>query len=237
MTPEQRQPRADRPRIKVCGVTRIEDALLAVRLGADMIGLNFYPPSPRYLTIESASRIAAAVRGARSAAGAPLLVGVFVNEDPATVAAIDQAVGLDLLQMHGDEQPADLRPVRARAIKALRVEGTFDPSLAEPFLAAETDEDPGDSLWGLLIDTKHPDLYGGSGQSWSFASLAGVELARPVLVAGGLGPENVQGVVEAVRPWGVDVCSGVESAPGIKDPNLLTRFFEETFHVTSAAAS
>lgn len=216
-------------------MTRVEDALRAVRLGADMIGLNFYPPSPRYLTVEAAHAIAQVVRGERPGAEAPLIVGVFVNEEPATVASIERAVGLDLLQMHGDEQPADLRPVRSRAIKALRVERAFDPDLARPFLDQDAEAD-GD-LWGFLIDTKHPDLYGGSGQSWSFASLAGVELARPVLVAGGLGPDNVRTVVEAVRPWGVDVCSGVESAPGIKDSNLLTRFFEETFHVTSAAAS
>ena len=216
-----------RPKVKICGVTTPEDALLAVELGADYLGLNFYPPSPRGLDVEAARRIAAAVR--ESGREVPL-VGVFVNRPPAEIAAIDTAVGLDLLQFHGDESSADIAPFAARAVKVLRVERHLDPALLAGF----------EGLWGLLVDTRHPGLYGGSGESWDFASLRRAGDARippRVFIAGGLAPHNVRQAVTAARPWGIDLCSGVESTPGRKDPKLLRTLFEEIDHGQSPPAS
>jgi phosphoribosylanthranilate isomerase len=209
-----------RPKVKICGITSPQDALLAIRLGADFLGLNFYPPSPRSLAIESAQEIAQAVR--RTGREVPL-VGVFVNQPQVEIAAIDDAVGLDLFQFHGDESPAEIAPFEKRAIKVLRVENRLDPALLQGF----------ERLWGLLVDTRHAGLYGGSGESWDFASLRESEDATippRVFIAGGLGPKNVGRAITMARPWGIDLCSGVESAPGRKDSRLMKRLFEEIDH-------
>ena len=208
-----RRPRVERPRVKVCGVTSPEDAVLAVERGADFLGLNFYPPSPRHLAPERAAEIAAAARETRPEIR---LVGVFVNLEPAEIERIAATVGLDLLQFHGDETPAQIAPTADRAIKVMRVRERLDPASFEEF--------PG--VWGFLVDYRHPELYGGSGESWDFSSLAGL-LATPDFIAGGLGPQNVRAALAASGAWGVDVCSGIESSPGKKDPHLLDRLFSE----------
>jgi phosphoribosylanthranilate isomerase len=197
------------PRIKVCGVTRAEDALLAAELGADFLGLNFWPRSPRRVGLEEARAIADAVRGRVR------VVGVFVNPCAEEV-ALAEGVGLDLLQFHGDETPAHLAPFAARSIKALRA-----------------GERPGDELfaaypdvWGFLVEPRRQG-YGGSGEAWGYAAAADLPTRKPVFLAGGIGPENVRSVVAAARPWGVDVCSRVEARPGVKDPARLRRLFEE----------
>ncbi len=207
-------PSRDRLRVKICGLRRPEEALLAVDLGADFLGLNFHPPSPRSIDLEQARGIARAV------AGRALLVGVFVNLGVAEVKRIAAAVPLDLLQFHGDEGPADLAPFGRRAIKALRVEEQFDGALFEPYR----------EVWGFVVDSRHPSLYGGSGQTWNFASVAAATGSKRVLIAGGLNPDNVRAAIAAARPYGIDVASGVESAPGVKDPELLRRLFEEIRH-------
>lgn len=199
------------PRVKICGLTRPEQALLAAELGADFIGLNFYPPSPRYVEPGLAVEIAAAVRGAAR------VVGVFVNCPAEQIAAIDARVGLDLVQLHGDESPAQARVFAPRVIRALRVAGPLDPRWLESW----------EEVWGLLLDSHRPGLYGGTGESWDFATLGAVGAGRPVFIAGGLSPGNVRAAIAAARPWGIDVCSGVESVPGRKDPALLERFFKE----------
>lgn len=209
-----------RPKVKICGVTTAQDALLAVRLGADFLGLNFYPPSPRCVDIEAAREIATAVR---ESGREVLLVGVFVNHSTTEIAAIEEAVGLDLVQFHGEESQAEIASFRDRAIKVFRVEERLDPALLAGF----------EEVWGVLVDTRHPGLYGGSGESWDFASLRGAEdatIPRRVFIAGGLGPENVGRAIALARPWGIDLCSAVESVPGRKDPRLLTRLFEEIDH-------
>lgn len=198
-------------RIKVCGITRVEDARAAVELGADLLGLNFYAKSPRYVEPEAAQRIADAVRGRT------VLVGVFVNETRERVEEVAARVGLDLVQFHGDESPREVEPFGARAIRALRWTGRRDQ--------ARLAEYP--RVWGFLLDRRHDSLYGGSGEAWDYRSVAGLLVTKPVLLAGGLGPRNVRSAVAAVRPWGVDVASGVESAPGRKDRALLRRFFSE----------
>ncbi len=198
-------------RIKVCGITSVEDARLAVETGADLIGLNFYPLSPRAVPPERARSIADAVRGEAT------VVGVFVNAAPGWVEEIAAAVGLDLLQFHGDESPEDLLRFGARAIKALRWTGRRD--------VARLGEYP--QVWGFLLDRKHDSLYGGSGEAWDYRAVAGLDCGKPVLLAGGLSPRNVRSAVAEVRPWGVDVASGVESTPGRKDRELLRRFVAE----------
>ena len=130
--PEDVGPRARRPKVKICGVTTPEDALLAVELGADLLGLNFYPPSPRYVDPSRAREIATAVRAAEGGAEI-LLVGVFVDATPETVRETEREVGLDLLQFHGDETAADIAPFAARALRVFRVRDRLDPLLA-PFL-------------------------------------------------------------------------------------------------------
>jgi phosphoribosylanthranilate isomerase len=200
-----------RTRIKVCGVVDPANARMAAEMGADFIGLNFYVRSPRYVEPDRAREIAAVVResGAR-------VVGVFVNLPSAEVEEISGRVGLDLLQFSGDESPEAVAPFAGRAVKAFRTGG--DPGAER--LAAWAD------VWGWLFDAPHGTLYGGTGADWAYDAVSGIP-GRRVFLAGGLGPDNVRRAVEASRPFAVDVCSRVESAPGIKDPELLRRLFEE----------
>jgi phosphoribosylanthranilate isomerase len=192
-------------RIKICGITRVEDALAAVALGADMIGLNFYPPSPRSLTLEHAQGIRRAI-GRRCE-----VVGVFVNADREYIAERLGALGLDLIQFHGDEDEAALAGWPVRVIRAIRLK-------AEPpaDVIARTRADY------VLLDTFHPKLFGGTGKTRQLDGLKGFELSR-IFISGGLTPENVAEAA-ALRPYAVDVASGVESAPGIKDPLKLRSF-------------
>jgi phosphoribosylanthranilate isomerase len=205
---------AGRPRIKICGIARPEDALAAVDLGADYLGLNFHPPSPRCVEVTAAREIAAAVEGRVP------LVGVFVNRPAAEVEATAGAVGLDLVQFSGDEGPAAVAPFAARAIKALRTGGYPGEAALAPFAA----------VWALLFDARHGALYGGTGLAWEYAAVAPLAAAgRRVFVAGGIGPGNARQAA-ASGAFGIDVCSGVEKAPGIKDRGLLERLFEEVRH-------
>ncbi|HTG33473.1 MAG TPA: phosphoribosylanthranilate isomerase [Thermoanaerobaculia bacterium] len=197
-------------KVKICGVTDPANALAAVEIGADYLGLNFYPGSPRYVSVERAREIAGAVGGRVP------LVGVFVNAPAAAIADTVERVGLDLVQLSGDEGPEAVGPFAARTIKAFRTGGL--PGGAE--LAAWS------AVWGVLIDAPHRDLYGGTGAEWNYAGAA--ELAdRRLFLAGGIGPDNARRAVEAARPYAIDVCSRVESAPGIKDLELLRRLFQE----------
>ena len=196
--------------VKICGVVDPENARMAVELGADFLGLNFYPRSPRYVEVERAREIASAVRDL------PVrLVGVFVNRPAPEIEEIESEVGLDLIQLSGDEATA---PFVGRAIKAFRgTDGT------ERWADA----------WAWLFDAPHGSLYGGTGMAWNFQDVAGIAGERRVFVAGGLGPDNVRQAIAASRPYAVDVCSRVESAPGIKDPELLRRLFQEVRNAQS----
>jgi phosphoribosylanthranilate isomerase len=200
--------------IKVCGVTRPEDAALCCELGADFLGLNFYPGSPRCVEVGQAREIAEA---AASRAG---LVGVFVNRPAAETAEIAEAVGLDLLQFSGDEEPAEIGRFSSRGLKVFRSGG--DPGAAA--LA------PYGDFWGVLFDARHGRLYGGTGHTWPFGEVATIAARRRVFVAGGLGPGTARAAAAASGAWGIDVCSRVESAPGIKERTLLERLFEEVRH-------
>ena len=198
-------------KVKVCGVTDPANALAAVEMGADYLGLNFYPGSPRYVSVERAREIAGAVRGRVP------LVGVFVNAPAAEIAETVERAGLDLVQLSGDEGPETVGPFAARTIKAFRTGGM--PGGAE--LAAWS------AVWGV------PDRRPASRSLRRHRRCLGLRRPPPALadrrlfLAGGIGPDNARRAVEAARPYAIDVCSRVESAPGIKDLELLRRLFQE----------
>jgi phosphoribosylanthranilate isomerase len=189
--------------VKVCGITNAEDALAAVAAGADALGFNFVPASPRCLTAEQAAAITAQLPEGI------VKVGVFVNEAPARVAAIVAQAGLDVAQLHGDEDEAAIPP-GVRVWKAFRVDESFRVEQLESFPAE-----------AFLLDSPSP-LYGGSGHSFDWSRTHGA--AAPFLLAGGLNEENVREAIQAARPWGVDACSKLESATGKKDHDRVARF-------------
>jgi phosphoribosylanthranilate isomerase len=192
-------------RVKICGVTRVEDALAAIACGAEIIGLNFYPPSPRFLGRDRAAEIRRAI------GGRALVAGVFVNSARGFVAECVSELALDFIQFHGDEDDAMLAGWPVPTIRALRLKS--DQALAEL---------PAPRAGYLLLDTFHPGLYGGSGQPRALDGLQRFDLSR-VILSGGLDPANVAAAA-ALGPYAVDVASGVESAPGIKDPSRLRSF-------------
>lgn len=216
-----------RPLVKVCGVTSPGDAVAAVELGADLVGLNFHPPSPRFVATERAAEIAAAVRraaAARGPEGRPVrLVGVFVDLPRREVLAIDAAVGLDLVQLHGDEAADEVAAFGERALQVFRLPAAAAPPPDE--LEARLAAHP--AAWGFLFDVRHESLYGGTGESWRWSAVAGLRDPRPRLVAGGIGPANARRALAESGAAGVDVCSGVESAPGVKDRARMERLFAE----------
>lgn len=196
-------------RVKICGVTNAPDAALAVECGADLIGLNFYPHSPRFVTFETAREIRAAIPPN------VLCVGVFVNADRTQVASLVKQLQLDLVQFHGDEQATDLAGWTCRTIQVVRIA----PNGAFP----EIKRSPANYI---LIDTYKPGRYGGTGETFSWEPLVPLVslYTDRIILAGGLTPENVSLAVRIIRPWAVDVASGVETAPGSKDPEKLRVF-------------
>jgi phosphoribosylanthranilate isomerase len=194
--------------IKICGVTREEDALLAASLGAWAVGFNFYEKSPRCVTVEQAAGMAAQLpRGVRR-------VGVFVNAGRSAIELAVAGAGLDMIQLHGDEPPDMCRSWPCEVIKAmpLRSEGDI-----ERLAAYEV------SLH--LVDSRAGGAYGGTGKlsDWTLAAEAAAR--HRLLLAGGLTPRNVAEAVRAVHPFGVDVASGVEREPGVKDASKMKAFF------------
>ncbi|MFH1870333.1 MAG: phosphoribosylanthranilate isomerase [Pseudomonadota bacterium] len=199
-----------RTRIKICGITREDDLATAVAAGADALGFVFYAPSPRYVTPQRAAQLVAQVPAFVTR------VGLFVNESAETVGATLAQVPLDLLQFHGDEDASFCAAFGRPWIKAARVKPGFDLlEYASAFAGA-----PGIS--GLLLDA-HVEGYGGGGKHFDW-SLIPQSLPLPVILSGGLHPDNIVEAVRAVRPWAVDVSSGVESARGIKDAQKITEF-------------
>ena len=199
-----------RTRIKICGITREQDAAAAVAAGADALGLVFYAPSPRHVTPQRAAQLTAHLPAFVTR------VGLFVNESPETVGAVLAQVPLDLLQFHGDEDAAYCSQFGKAWIKAARVKPGLD--LLEYALAFAQAR----GMSGLLLDADAAG-YGGGGKTFDW-SLIPRSLPLPVILSGGLHPGNIAQAVRAVRPWAVDVSSGVEAARGIKDVQKITEF-------------
>jgi phosphoribosylanthranilate isomerase len=202
-----------RTRIKICGITRPADAVAAAEAGADAIGLVFYPPSPRYLSLERAVEIRDALP--------PFVqtVALFVNPDAAQVAQVIGRVKPSMLQFHGEETPAFCDEFGVPYVKACRVRRGVDGGALVKYLRDFSRA----SAW--LLDS-HVEEYGGVGERFDW-SLVPAQRERPVILSGGLGPENAREAIRRVRPWGVDVSSGVESAKGIKDAAKIAAFISE----------
>jgi phosphoribosylanthranilate isomerase len=221
--PAERRLRATRPAVKICGVTRLQDAEMAIDLGASYLGLNFWPGTKRVIDLERARAITEAVRGRIG------IVGVFVNATADEIARIDDQVGLDFVQLSGDEPPSEVARWSPRAIKAFRA-GAEAADQVDPFTGA----------WAWLFDAPHPSLYGGTGEGWDVAALPLASWrseGRRVFVAGGIGPESVRRLLLSCQPDVLDVCSRVESSPGIKDGSLMRRLFEEIEDVEAQTLS
>jgi len=198
-------------RVKVCGVTRVEDAVFAVDAGVALIGLNFVPSSPRCVTIEQAQKLVAAI------AGRAEVVAVVANLAWSQMAALRAEVGVDTLQLHGDEPPEVFRSLSANDYKAIRVADATDVALARRY--------PGQRL---LVDAKVPGVLGGSGHVFDWRLVAELAKERSLILAGGLTPDNVEAAVTQVRPWAVDVASGVEAAPGKKSSEKVVSFLRRS---------
>ena len=197
-------------RVKICGITRIQDGLIASQLGADAIGLVFYPPSPRYVSVEQADGIVRALPPFVSS------VGLFVNPTPQDVLAITDRMHLDLLQFHGEESPEFCSQFGLPYLKAVRVKPGLDlVQYALRFRSAK----------GLLLDAFVEGTHGGTGQGFDW-SLIPNNLPLPVVLSGGLHSDNVEEGIRQVRPWAVDISSGVEASKGIKDAVKMTAFMQ-----------
>ncbi|HEX5839200.1 MAG TPA: phosphoribosylanthranilate isomerase [Anaerolineales bacterium] len=198
-------------KIKICGIRTETDALAAMEAGADLIGFNFYPKSPRYIDVGRCRDIMSVIRQH----GRVICVGVFVNASAADICATLDTCGLSLAQLHGDETPEMLSRLGGRGFKAFR----GIPTSLDGFTRSDAP--------AFLLDASVKGEYGGTGVTADWEGAAELAMNYPFLLAGGLTPENVAEAVQKVRPWGVDVASGVEYAPGEKDANRMKAFVRE----------
>jgi phosphoribosylanthranilate isomerase len=206
-------------KIKICGITNVEDAVKAVKLGADLLGFNFHPQSARYISQKEAEKII------RKLPAYVDTVGLFVNADADEIRKISRDLMLNWVQLHGDESPGfclSLDNITAQVIKAIRVKDARDIEYAKNF-----------STDALLLDAYHPELYGGTGQrfDWNLLpELTGHTFGRTFL-AGGINPDNV---IEAIGHgfYGIDICSGIEDSPGIKNHKKMELLFKKIRSVT-----
>ena len=196
-------------KVKICGMTQLKDALFAVEQGADAVGFIFYKKSPRAVTMKTVREIITKLP--------PLVdtVGVFVNESAERVNKIADYCGLDMVQLHGEESPAFCRKIHRRVIKVFRVKDLQSIKRLEKFPVS-----------GFLLDTFSEDLHGGTGKPFDWNLALPAKKMGPVILAGGLTPRNILQAVRQVRPYGVDVCSGVEKSPGIKDLEKVRAFLK-----------
>jgi phosphoribosylanthranilate isomerase len=210
--------------VKICGITTLEDALTAADAGAELLGLNFYKKSPRYIHPDEAMKLAASLRLERGAKS-PLLVGVFVNEIVGRMSITMEQVGLNFVQLSGDESVEMLRELRGIGFKALRPRH-LQEALDDAAYYGDVPCDP--RIPTLLLDAHNPSLYGGTGERASTEIALGVKAKTArLMLAGGLNPGNVGDVVRTIRPWGVDVASGVEGdTPGRKDAGKVRAFID-----------
>lgn len=193
--------------VKICGVTSVADAAVAVDAGADMIGLIFHPPSPRYVTPEQAESIVASLPPELPA------VGVFVNKSLETITEVARESGISRVQLHGDESPDLCRRLPWRCIKTFRFTDKVQPEMMPDY-----------PVYAFLIEGFHDELYGGGGVKADWFRVAALHSYGRIILAGGLTPDNVREAIATVRPYAVDVCSGVEAAPGRKDAAKVRDF-------------
>ena len=201
-----------RPRVKICGIRRLDDAVLAAELGADALGFVFWPRSPRFIDPYRAREIVRALPPFVTA------VGVFVDQPQEYVNGVADLLQLGAVQLHGHEALEPYMRCSYRVIKAVAVGDGFDASRALAAIPAEVT---------VLLDAHDPDKRGGTGQVVDWTQAAAAARRRRIILSGGLTPANVRAAVDAVRPYAVDVSSGVEAAPGTKDPERLNQFFRE----------
>jgi phosphoribosylanthranilate isomerase len=195
--------------IKICGITNLSDAVTAVEAGADMLGFNFYEPSPRYISPDEARKII------EKLPEHVMSIGVFVNEAVSKIRSITNTTKIRTLQLHGDETPAYCEELdNYDVIKVFRVGNNFEPQ-----------QTLGYEVKSIMLDASHPELRGGTGSvfDWSIA-VAVQNLGRELFLAGGLSPENVAGAIKTVAPCAVDACSSLEVQPGKKDPQRVAEF-------------
>lgn len=204
-----------RTRVKMCGITCVADAQVAVAAGADAIGLVFYEPSPRYVDIEQARAIALAVPAFVS------VVGLFVNAEAEYVQSVLDAVKIDVLQFHGDEDEPFCEQFQRPYIKAIRVRRSSD--VVASYLRFS-------GALALLLDTYQQGVPGGTGQTFDWGMIP-AEPEKPLILAGGLTPANVAHAIEHVRPFAVDVSGGIEASKGKKDAHKIHTFMNEVYHV------
>lgn len=203
-----------RVRVKICGVRSLEEARAAFDAGADALGLNFWPKSPRYIAPAAAREITSELM--------PLIacIGVFVNEDRDSIIDIVSQVGLSAVQLHGDESPDFCARLGSlKIIKAFRVGEGFDMGSIEKY-----------DVSAALLDARIRGSYGGTGQSFDWSVALEAKKLAPIILAGGLTIENVADAIEQVSPMAIDVCSGVEAEPGRKDLDKMRRFMGEVAH-------
>ena len=200
-------------RVKVCGITNLKDALLSIEAGADALGFIIYPGSKRFIKAKEVRRITSSLPPFVSK------VGVFVNEDPRDVLEILSYAHLDLAQLHGEESPEDCEYVGAhRVIKVFRLKSEEEVEKIEPYVG---------KVRAILLDTYDTKVYGGTGKPFDWRIALKVKErfpGLPLILSGGLNPENVSEAVKTVSPFAVDVCSGVEREPGVKEPEKVMEF-------------
>jgi len=202
-----------RTRVKICGFTTVEQAVYAANQGADAIGLVFYPPSPRHVSIQQAQAIVAALPAFIN------VVALFVNEDKTIIDQVLQQVSINTLQFHGNESANDCRGYSLPYIKAIRMQNdTNIAALSDEYYDAA----------GLLLDAYHPDTQGGTGEKFDW-QLIPKHCDLPIILAGGLHVDNIDQAIQTVQPYAVDVSSGVEHEKGIKNNNKISNFLTEVY--------
>jgi len=205
----------NRTRVKICGITRAEDALAVVEAGADAIGLVFYEPSPRAVTLKQAQEIV------QSVPAFVTVTALFVNPEPSLVQEVLNGVRINLIQFHGDEDSTFCEQFKHPYIKAIRVRQASD-------VVASSLRFP--SAQGILLDSYKPGVPGGTGETFDW-SLIPADKTKAIILAGGLTPENVADAIELVQPFALDVSGGVEEAKGIKDHGKINQFLSEVYRV------
>ncbi|UCH09765.1 MAG: phosphoribosylanthranilate isomerase [Fidelibacterota bacterium] len=195
--------------VKICGITRLEDAQRAVREGASALGFIFYPFSPRYVTPDQVKALI------QSLSSDVKKVGVFVNTTPREVNAIVKRSGLDMAQLSGHEPAEICDEISVPVIKTFQVGADFNPVITRFY-----------DVHAFLLDTLQPDSYGGTGKTFEWSRVSGQIFTKPFILSGGLNPENIQAGIRTLNPHAVDINSGIEARPGVKDPVKLKRLFK-----------